>query len=268
MDFDRNRLDREFREMIVPLCEAVAPTGFEEEAEAVVRRYLPEGFALSTDRLHNLIAHKPGKGPKVAVVAHLDEIGLIVRTIDSHGFLWFETLAGVQPQQLFGKHVIVKTENGHIDGVVNHMKPGRPAPCVQMPTGLDEFFIDIGAASREEVLEMGVEVGAPVALKYPTLFMGKDKQVVAGKALDDRACVFQLIALCRLLADEQDTPDLYAVFSTQEEVGGRGAIVAAQNICPDYVIALDMSLSTDLPGMAERQMVNAQRAGVSIKVMP
>lgn len=182
MDFDRNRLDREFREMIVPLCEAVAPTGFEEEAEAVVRRYLPEGFALSTDRLHNLIAHKPGKGPKVAVVAHLDEIGLIVRTIDSHGFLWFETLAGVQPQQLFGKHVIVKTENGHIDGVVNHMKPGRPAPCVQMPTGLDEFFIDIGAASREEVLEMGVEVGAPVALKYPTLFMGKDKQVVAGKA--------------------------------------------------------------------------------------
>ena len=158
LNFDREGLEREFREMIVPLCEAVAPTGFEEEAEAVVRRFLPAGFELTTDRLHNLIAHKPGKGPKVAVVAHLDEIGLIVRTIDSRGFLWFETLAGVQPQQLFGKHVIVKTENGHVDGVVNHMKPGRPAPCPQMPATLDEFFIDIGAASREEALEMGVEV--------------------------------------------------------------------------------------------------------------
>ena len=200
LNFDREELEREFREMIVPLCEAVAPTGFEEEAEAVVRRFLPAGFELTTDRLHNLIAHKPGKGPKVAVVAHLDEIGLIVRTIDSRGFLWFETLAGVQPQQLFGKHVIVKTENGHVDGVVNHMKPGRPAPCPQMPTALDEFFIDIGAASREEALEMGVEVGSPVALEYPTLFMGKGKQVVAGKALDDRACVYQLIELCRLLA--------------------------------------------------------------------
>ena len=99
MNFDRERLGREFREMIVPLCEAGAPTGFEQEAEEVVRRYLPEGFELSTDRLHNLIAHKPGKGPKRAVVAHLDEIGLLVRIIDSRGFLWFETLAGGQPQR-------------------------------------------------------------------------------------------------------------------------------------------------------------------------
>ena len=100
MIFDRENMEREFREMIVPLCEAVAPTGFEEEAAAVVRRFLPEVLELSTDRLNNLIAHRPGRGPKVAVVAHLDEIGLIVRAIDSRGFLWFETLAGVQPQQL------------------------------------------------------------------------------------------------------------------------------------------------------------------------
>lgn len=267
MMFDRRKMEQSFREMIVPLCEAVAPVGFEEEAAEVVRSSLPACYEITTDRLNNLIAHKPGNGPKVAVVAHLDEIGLMVRTIDSRGFLWFETLAGVQPQQLFGKHVIVKTEKGHVDGVVNHMKPGRPAPCPQMPTTLEDFFIDIGAASREEAMEMGVEVGSPVALEYPTLFLGKDRQVVAGKALDDRACVWQLIEMCRLLADEEIEADLYAVFSTQEEVGGRGAIVAAQNIRPDYVIALDMSLSTDLPGMAERQMVNAQRAGVSIKAM-
>lgn len=268
MEFNRDVLKTEFREMIGMLCSACAPSGFEGEAAAVVRSFLPrDGYEISTDRLHNLVVHKPGKGPKVAVVAHLDEIGLIIRSVDSHGFCWIETLAGLQPQQLFGKHVIVLTEKGHVDGVVNHVKPGRPAPCTQMPTTLEDFFIDVGAFSREDALAMGVEPGCAVVMDYPTVFLGKDKLTVAGKALDDRACDWQLIELARLLADEPVDADFYAVFSTQEEVGGRGAIVAAQHIRPDYVVALDMSLSTDLPGMAEKQMVNAMRSGVSIKVM-
>ena len=265
---DRAQLEANFRRMIFPLCAAAAPTGFETEAEEAVRALLPaSGFDLSTDRLHNLIVHRPGRGPKVAVVAHLDEIGLIIRTIDHKGFLWFETIAGIRPQQLFGKHVVILTETGHVDGVVNHSQPGRPSPCSEMPKNFESFFIDVGANSREEALAMGIEVGNPVVLDYPTLFLGKDKQVVAGKALDDRACLAQLISLCHLVAEDTDIPDFYAIFSTQEEVGGRGAIVAAQNIRPDIVIALDMSLATDFPGIAERQMVNAQRAGVSIKVM-
>ena len=124
MTFDRAQLERDFRAMIGPLCEAVAPTGFEDEAEALVRALLSDtqGLTYETDDLHNLIVHRPGKGPKVAVVAHLDEIGLIVRHIDDRGFLWIETLAGVQPQQLFGKHVVVKTETGHVDGLVKDRK--------------------------------------------------------------------------------------------------------------------------------------------------
>ena len=139
MKFDRAQLERDLRAWIGPLCEAVAPTGFEDEAEALVRSLLADtqGLAYETDALHNFIVRRPGKGPRVAVVAHLDEIGLIVRHIDSRGFLWIETLAGVQPQQLFGKHVIVKTETGHVDGVVNHINPGRPAPCAVMPETLE-----------------------------------------------------------------------------------------------------------------------------------
>ena len=152
MTFDRAQLERDFRAMIGPLCEAVAPTGFEDEAEALVRALLSDtqGLTYETDDLHNLIVHRPGKGPKVAVVAHLDEIGLIVRHIDDRGFLWIETLAGVQPQQLFGKHVVVKTETGHVDGLVNHINPGRPAPCADMPQTLADFFVDVGASSRAE----------------------------------------------------------------------------------------------------------------------
>ena len=103
MKFDRAQLERDLRAWIGPLCEAVAPTGFEDEAEALVRSLLADtqGLAYETDALHNFIVRRPGKGPRVAVVAHLDEIGLIVRHIDSRGFLWIETFAGVQPQQLF-----------------------------------------------------------------------------------------------------------------------------------------------------------------------
>ena len=223
MEFDRAQLERDLRAWIGPLCEAVAPTGFEDEAEELVRSLLADtGLSFETDHLHNLIVHRPGKGPKVAVVAHLDEIGLIVRHIDDRGFLWIETLAGVQPQQLFGKHVIVKTETGHVDGIVNHINPGRPTPCAVMPQDLNDFFVDVGASSRAEAEELGIEVGNPISIQYPTLFLGKDGRLVAGKALDDRACVYQLIELTRLLAGDPEGPDFYAIFSTQEETGGRG----------------------------------------------
>jgi len=268
MEFDRAQLERDLRAWIGPLCEAVAPTGFEDEAEELVRSLLVDtGLGFETDALHNLIVHRPGKGPKVAVVAHLDEIGLIVRHIDDRGFLWIETLAGVQPQQLFGKHVVVKTESGHVDGVVNHIHPGRPAPCAAMPESLSDFFVDIGASSREEAEKLGVEVGDPISIQYPTLFLGKGGKLVAGKALDDRACVYQLIELTRLLAKDPEGPDFYAIFSTQEETGGRGAIVAAENLRPDIAIALDMSLSTDLPAFPDRGFINRIGDGASIKVL-
>lgn len=268
MKFDRDQIEKDLHELIGPLCETVAPTGFEQEMGELLRRVLaPTSLELSGDLMLNVFAHKQGRGPKVLVAAHQDEIGLIVRHIDTKGFLWVETLAGLAPQSLFGKHVIVKTESGHVDGVINHIQPGRPERCTQMPATLEEFFVDVGASSREEAGAMGIEVGNPIVMEYPTLFLGRDKKVVAGKALDDRALVFILIELCRLLDGDPDTPDFYAAFTTQEECGGRGAIVAAQEIRPDYALALDMSLATDIPCFPDRKTVNVQGGGTSIKVM-
>jgi len=269
MEFDRLKLEESLRSLLPRLCETPAPTGFEEELEALLRSLLADtpNLEFATDALHNLIVHRPGRGPKTAVVAHMDEIGLIVRYIDQRGFLWFESLCGLRPQQLFGKHVIVKTASGHLDGLVNHIHPGRPVGCESMPTGFQDFFVDIGARSQSEAEELGAEIGDPICLAYPTLFLGKGGCMAAGKALDDRACVWQLLELTRLLAGDPDGPDFYAVFSTQEETGGRGAIVAAENLRPEIAIALDMSLSTDLPGTPERATVNRLGKGASIKVM-
>lgn len=267
MEWTREKIAADFREMIPALSGASGVSGFEQDVAALIRDYIKDSnFTLETDCMMNLIAHKKGKGgTKVLVSAHMDEIGLIVRRIDAEGFLWFETVGGISPQQFFGKHVIVQTERGPIDGVVNSIKPGRPKPCDQMPASAGEFYIEVGAASRQEATDMGIEVGNVVSIDYPVLFLGKNR--VAGKALDDRALVFLLIELVRLFEDDDDMPDLYAVFSSQEEVGARGAIVAAGNIRPDIAIALDMSLACDIPGVPERQYVNELGKGASIKVM-
>lgn len=267
MNFDRKMVEQDFRELIVPLCDAVGPSGFEDEVAELLKELLaPYDVTLSEDVMGNLIAYKAGrKQGSILIAAHMDEIGLIVRHIDKNGFLWVETLGGIAPQQFFGKRVIIKTETGHVDGIVQSLHPGRPDRCTEMPKSVQEFYIEVGAESREEVYELGIEEGNPVSLCYPVIFLGKHR--VGGKALDDRALVFILLELVKLLDGDEDIPQLYALFSTQEEVGARGAIAAATRLKPDVALALDMSLSVDIPGVPESRYVNELGRGTSIKVM-
>ena len=268
MEFNKESVEKEFRKRIVGLSNAFGPSGFEDEVAKLIQSNLSDvKYDISTDVMGNLIYHKKGScKTKLLIAAHMDEIGLIIRHIDSNGFIWVDTLGGIAPQQFFGKHVIIRTEEGkHIDGVINSLHPGRPDRCYTMPESVHEFFIEVGAQSREEVIDMGIEVGNAISLDYPVLSLGKYK--IAGKALDDRVFVFILEEIIKLLDDRDDIPEIYAVFTTQEEVGARGAIVAATNIKPDIAIALDMSLATDIPGVPESEHVNKLGEGTSIKVM-
>ncbi len=268
MKLTKEEIASDFRKLIKPLSETFGPSGQEDEVYDLVAKEIKDyGVSISTDVMGNLIAFKKGTRPgKLMVAAHMDEIGLIIRYISEKGFIYVETLGGIAPQQFFGKHVIIRTESGkHIDGIVNSLHPGRPDRCTEMPKSAGEFFIEVGAESREEVLEMGIQVGDPVSIDYPVIELGKHR--VGGKAMDDRALVFMLIEVLKMLKDEEDTPDLYAVFTTQEEVGARGAIVAARNLEPDMAIALDMSLGTDIPGVSAGLQVNELGKGASIKIM-
>lgn len=268
MKFNKELIEKEFRERIPGLSKVFGPSGFEDEVAKLIKSNLSKlSYDMSTDVMGNLIYHKKGKKKtKILIAAHMDEIGLIIRHIDPKGFIWVDTLGGIAPQQFFGKHVIIRTEEGsHIDGVINSLHPGRPDRCHTMPESVHEFFIEVGASSREEVLDMGIEVGNAVSIDYPVLSLGKYK--IAGKALDDRIFVFILEEVLKLLDNKEDIPEIYGVFTTQEEVGARGAIVAATNIKPDIAIALDMSLATDIPGVPESEHVNKLGEGTSIKVM-
>lgn len=274
MKLDKELIEKDFRNLIGSLCDGFGPSGFEEEISDFLKEKLKDfNVEISTDLLGNLIVHKAGnKKTKLLVAAHMDEIGLIIRHIDSKGFLWLETLGGIATQQFFGKKVIIKTEKGRVPGIVQSLHPGRPDRCTEMPSSVHEFFIDVGAESEAEARELGIEEGNPVSICYPVVSLGKHR--LAGKALDDRALVFILYEVLKLLNDAEkadkngaDHPDFYALFSTQEEVGARGAIIAATNIKPDYALALDMSLATDIPGVSEANYINVLGKGTSIKVM-
>lgn len=266
--FDRTMVERDFRHSIKTLCDVHGPSGFEKDCIDLVKKMIQSyGTEISEDVLMNLIALKKGNGgKKILIAAHTDEIGLIIRRIDDHGWLWVEALGGVRPQQLFGKHVVIKTETGYIDGIVHNIKPGRPEYCTEIPP-ISDFFIEVGANCKQDVLDMGIEVGNPISIDYPVIFLGKNKDMVAGKALDNRVCVFILIELLKLIQDDKDIPDIYAVFSSQEEVGCRGAKVAANRIKPDIAIALDISIACNVPGYPDRKMITEVGKGPAIKVM-
>lgn len=264
-DFDESMFER-----LEKLCAAHAVSGYEETLAREVFREA-EGYAsgVRTDTLGNVIAHLPGEGPKVMVTAHLDEIGLMTTHIDERGFLFFAPVGGNRPQNLFARACTVKTESGDLlPGLVNHRRPGRPAGIESVPE-LEDFFIDVGASSRGEAEEMGLEVGNTVALDYEFRRLGDHR--LAGKALDDRALVLIQLEVMRRLSEtdaiRETRPDLYFVFTTQEEVGCRGARTAAYAIDPDFAVALDITVAGDLPGVEESRMVTRLDAGPAIKVM-
>ena len=252
------------------LCEAHAVSGYEAtlatEVSGKAGAYAPE---VRTDTLGNVIAHIPGDGPRVMVAAHMDEIGLMVSHIDGQGFLFFAPVGGHRPQNLFARACTVKTEDGKlVPGLINHMKPGRPQGIESLPE-IGDVFIDVGASSRAEAEQMGLEIGNTASIDYEFRRLGEHK--LAGKALDDRALVLiQLEAMRRLSESSVEAgslPDLYFAFTIQEEVGLRGARTAAYSIDPDYAVALDITVANDLPGAEPREAITRLDAGPAIKMM-
>jgi len=231
-------IDEEGNEMfdtISGLVSTFGPSGCENKVAEVItgmiRKHVDE---VRTDAMGNLIAVKHGRGKKIMLAAHMDEIGLIVTTIDEKGFLRFGTVGGVSPVIALGQRVVF--ENG-TTGVVwyeesmENMKDARP----------DKMYIDVGAKSREEAMksvnigDMAVFAGSPV----------KQGEIVISKALDDRIGCALLVELARKCPETDN--EIYYVFTTQEEVGLRGARTAAYSIRPDMALAVDVTRTGDTP---------------------
>jgi endoglucanase len=243
------------KKLLQTLTETFGPSGYEDKVREIVRREV-ESLAdeIQVDALGNLIARKrPDKVTKdtrkIMIAAHMDEIGVIVSHVDEKGFVRFAPIGGVFRRYVLGSRV--RFLNG-TPGVIGF---DRLDNINELPT-LDKVYIDVGATNPRDC---PVKIGDVAAFDRPYAEFGN--RLVA-KSMDDRVSV--LVAIETLRALKATTHDLYFVFTTQEEVGTRGATTSAYGVDPDIGIALDVTPSGDTPNALKMEM--ALGKGPCIKI--
>ncbi len=234
---------------IKALTEAFGPSGRESEISALIKKeaekYADEVYE---DALGNLIAHKKGKGKKIMLAAHMDEIGIVVTFIDDNGFIRFSNIGGVYVKRLLNRRVRFK--NGTI-GVIDTENDNKEMK-------LSKLYIDIGAKDKKAAEEK-------ISVGDMAVFVGEyieTDDVIISKALDNRiGCA----ALLETLEKAEGENDLYFCFTSQEEVGLRGARAAAYGIAPEFALAVDVTDTGDTPSCDK--MAVKLFGGAAVKVM-
>lgn len=249
------------------LSEAVGPSGREYDVRRIVIDMIKD-FAdkVWIDSIGNLIAVKKGNssGSKLMVTAHMDEIGMFVTHIEDSGFLRVQPIGGVSERALVFQRVVVKTKNGKTYRGVVGLKPPhtiKPEDARQIPE-IRELFIDVGASSRDEVKNMGIDIGDIVTLDRDVIKIGSNR--ITGKAFDDR--VGMVVAIKAFQSIENSNVDVYLVLTVQEEVGLKGARTAAFAIDPHVALAIDTTVANDIPGVPPNEWCTALGKGPAIKV--
>jgi endoglucanase len=240
--------------LIQKLTETFSPSGYEADIREVIRKEIkPLAEEIRVDALGNLIARKgkkSAKGMKIMIAAHMDEIGLMATHVDDNGFIRFTGIGGIRPQTLSGGRV------RFINGTRGVIGSDRITDMAKAPT-LEQCFIDVGASSKKDC---PVKVGDVCGFERPFLDLGK--RLVA-KAMDDRiACAIMIEAMRAL----KETPhEVYFVFTTQEEIGMRGATTSAFGIDPDLGLAVDVTGSGDTPKSAKMEVGLGKGPAIKVK---
>jgi endoglucanase len=246
------------KKLLQTLTETFGPSGYEEEVRRIVRSEV-EALAdeVRVDTLGNLIARKrPAKATqttkKVMIAAHMDEIGIIVSHVDEHGFVRFSPIGGVFRRYVLGGRV--RFLNG-TPGIIGF---DRLDNVNELPT-LDKVYIDVGATSPKDC-----PVGVGDIAAFDRQYSDLGNRLVA-KSMDDRVGV--LVAIETLRALKSSPYDLYFVFTTQEEVGARGAATSAYGVDPDIGIALDVTPTGDTPHALKMEMALGKGPCIKIQDM-
>lgn len=255
----------QLKEIIIDLCGISAPSGFEDNAfERASELLSPFVDEIKTDTMGNLIAVKRCGKPnakKLMLDAHMDEIGLIVTGIEK-GFLRFSSIGGIDPRMLPAREIKVLTDPP-IFGIIDTMPPHALSED-DMDKTIDakKLFIDVGMSNEEA--KKRVPLGTPAVFAGGIDELGDT--VLCGKSLDDRSCVAIIIKVMELLSEKDLNVDLFCLFSTQEELGTRGAITGVNGIFPDYAIALDVTFAST-PDSKKGEVLE-MRKGAAIGVGP
>lgn len=221
--------------------------------EHLVRKFMKnelEKYAdeVIQDNLGSVYGVRKGKGPKVMVAGHMDEVGFMVTQITDNGMLRFQTLGGWWSQVLLAQRVQVMTANGPVIGVIGSIPPHLLQPEQRnKPMEIKNMLIDIGADDKEDVERIGVKPGDFIVPICPFTPMANEKKILA-KSWDNRYGCGLSIELLKELQGVDLPNELYSGATVQEEVGLRGAQTSANMIKPDIFYALDASPANDMSG--------------------
>lgn len=245
--------------LLKSLSEAIGVSGNENEVRDIIKgELIKQNIPFYTDTMGNLIAHKEKKGKqKLLISAHMDEVGMMITSIEKNGTLKFKSVGGIDPRVLVSKQILIGKNkiNGIIGSKAIHLLgPGESKNVLT----LKQLYIDIGASSKDEA-ERLIPIGDMAA--YNTVFEDLGN-FVKGKAFDDRVGCSILL---ELLKDEVPF-DLYGVFTVQEEVGLRGAGVAAYSINPDLALIIECTSASDVPDSKEHRYSTTLNKGPAISI--
>lgn len=255
----------ELIELTKQLCNLHGPSGFESDVCAFIADYIrPFADEVKTDALGTLLAVKRCGAPGAKTLlldAHMDEIGMIVTAVED-GFLKFANLGGIDARVLPALEVRVLAPEGPLFGVIDTMPPhALKAEDMDKTVDTEDLSIDVGLSQEEAARR--IPLGTPVVFAAGCGEMGGGR--LCGKSLDDRSCAAILMKTFEELAGRELNVDLCLMISTQEEVGGRGAITGAFNAAPDYAIAVDVTFSKSTDG---KNVVTDTGKGAAIGIGP
>ncbi len=245
------------------LCYLSGASGSEDEVrDYILERVMPYSNEIITDNMGNLIITKKGKNPcgrKILICAHMDEVGIIITAIDDDGYLRFDFLGSIDRRVIIGKRVYIGKDR--VPGVIGiksyHLVSKDEEKSVPKR---DEMYIDVGVKSKDEAKEL-VSLGDAGVFDDSVLEFGEG--YLKAKAIDDRVGCAAMIKLI-----ESELPcDCTFAFTVQEEVGTRGAKIAAARVNPDIAIVLEGTTAADLPEVPEGKRICRLGEGIVIPFM-
>lgn len=242
------------KEFLKKVLTTPSPTGFEQPVQEIVREYAKD-FAdtIETDVMGNVIVGRNVDAPfRVMLTGHCDQIGLSVQYIDADGFLYVIMLGGWDVQNLIGQHVTVWAKNGPIPGVIGR-KPIHllDADERKVVPKISDIWVDIGAENKEEAASL-VRVGDAITVQMTYSELRNNR--IASSATDDKSGMWVVMEALRRVEAGKLKCAAYAVSTTQEEVGLRGATTAAFHVNPHVGIAVDVTFTSDCPTIEAKKI--------------
>lgn len=249
--------------LLKEICQLNGTSGDELSVANYIKNKLEneKDIQINTDNLGNLIVFKKGEQSpknKVMLAAHMDEVGFIVTYITDDGYLKFDSVGGIDTKVIIGRQLILS--NGTVGIIGTKAGHQKSAAEKEKSPSYSDLFIDIGAISKE-VAQKYVKLGDRFHFKSEFIQFGDG--FIKGKAIDDRAG-------CAILLDliEKNTKyDCSYVFTTQEEIGTRGAQTATYNVQPNFAIVVESTTACDFPNISEEKQVCKLGEGAVVSYM-